>query len=161
MVALAGSGRPCYPTRVPADIVPIDEDCAALLFRALKLEGFFPEFTAYVVGKIFPHSALQSYPDDSPVIRQGELGRDLFVIQSGEVSVTVEFGSAGAQVATLGPGDIFGEIGLVKDGVRSASVTAGAGCRIFRLSFTDMQYLLQNNAALGRHLQSLATSRLG
>ncbi|MCX5789059.1 MAG: cyclic nucleotide-binding domain-containing protein [Elusimicrobia bacterium] len=146
---------------MPADIVPIDEDCAALLFGALKLEGFFPELTADQARKLFPHSALHRFPAESSVVRQGEPGRDLFIIQSGEVSVTLEFGSAGAQVATMGPGEIFGEIGLMKDGVRSATVTASTESRIFRLAFADVQYLLQHNAALGRHLQSLATARLG
>ena len=140
--------------------LPIDDDCAALLYRALNLEGFFPELTAQQAGMLFPRSELRYYPPGLPVIRQGEEGRDLFILQSGQVSVTMEYGNAGAQVATLGPGEIFGEIGLIKDGVRSATVTTAADSRIFRLAFADVQYLLKNNAGLGRHLEALATLRL-
>lgn len=141
------------------EILPIDDKCAALLFKALKLEGFFPELTPDEAKMLFPRSGRMVYPANTAVIEQGDAGRDLYVIETGGVIVTQTFGSAGAQLSNLGPGDVFGEIALIQDGVRHANVITTAVSRIFRLAFQDVQYLLKNNAALGGHLQALAATR--
>ena len=141
------------------EILPVDEECAALLYKTLKLEGFFPELTAEQARKLFPRSALEKHPAEGSILRQGQPGRDLYIVVSGEVTVNQSLGSAGAEVSRLRPGDIFGEIALVKGGVRTAGVTAAVDSRVYRLSFADVQYLLENNLALGSHLQELARER--
>ena len=52
--------------------------------------------------------------------REGDLGEEFFVIESGTAEVT----RGGAQVAKLGPGDFFGEIALIREERRTATVTA-------------------------------------
>ena len=54
------------------------------------------------------------------VVLQGERGDTFFVVDSGSLAVAVD----GRQVTTLGPGDSFGEIALLHDGTRTATVTA-------------------------------------
>lgn len=142
-------------------VLPVDETCAAIVYKALDLKGFFPELTAYELAKLFPHSALELHDAQSPILQQGDTSRDLYVVRSGEVAVSQSFGSAGAQVSRLGPGDIFGEIALVKGGARTATITAETDAQVFRLAFADVQYLLKNNEALGEHLEILVTARLG
>jgi CRP-like cAMP-binding protein len=132
---------------------------AALVARVLKLEGFFPEFSGELCAKVFPRSGVVAYAKDERVLEQNENGRDLFVLLSGTVSVTLSMGSAGVEVATLAAEDVFGEVALLRDGRRTASATALAPAPIFRLVFEDMGYVLKNNAELGTHLQSLASRR--
>ncbi len=52
--------------------------------------------------------------------RQGETGHEAFVVIAGEASVTVD----GAEVETLGPGSLVGEISLIDHGPRTATVSA-------------------------------------
>jgi CRP-like cAMP-binding protein len=53
-------------------------------------------------------------------VQQGEPGDTFFVVDSGALGVAVD----GRQVTTLGSGDSFGEIALLRDGTRTATVTA-------------------------------------
>jgi CRP/FNR family cyclic AMP-dependent transcriptional regulator len=52
--------------------------------------------------------------------KEARIGRDLFVILSGDASVT----RAGKEIATLGAGDYFGELAAINPGPRNATVTA-------------------------------------
>ena len=140
--------------------LPLDAEFVATLYRVLRLDGFFPEFTVELAAKVFPRSGLYAYASQAHVLEQGEEGRDLYIVRSGKVSISQTFGSAGAELTVLGPGDVFGEIGLIKDGVRRATATATVDSAVYCLAFADVQYLLKNNPALGAHLQALATVRL-
>ncbi|HEX5939000.1 MAG TPA: cyclic nucleotide-binding domain-containing protein [Dehalococcoidia bacterium] len=58
--------------------------------------------------------------------KQGERGLDFFLIEDGTASVVAD----GKEIATLGPGDFFGEISLVDGGPRTASVEATANMKL-------------------------------
>jgi CRP/FNR family cyclic AMP-dependent transcriptional regulator len=60
------------------------------------------------------------FPEGAQVTVEGSHGAGFFVIAEGNASVSV----GGEPRATLGPGDYFGEIALIDEGVRSASITA-------------------------------------
>jgi CRP-like cAMP-binding protein len=137
-----------------------DDYFAGFLCEALRLQSFFPEFRASHIAKCFPRSGLYCYPDGSRVIAQGDQGRDLFIVYTGAVEVIRSLGSATAGLARLGPGEILGEIALLRDGVRSATAVADGEAQIFRLVFEDIQYLLQHNPPLCEHLKALAAKRL-
>ncbi len=140
--------------------ITVDEGVAATLSKALQLAGFFPEFTAAEAAKVFPRSALWFYPDRRVIIAQGEAGRDLFVVVSGSVTVSKTVGESGGEIATLGAGQLFGEIALVQGGQRRASVVARGDCQVFHLVFEDLSYLLNNHKELAEHLKALAYRRL-
>jgi CRP-like cAMP-binding protein len=147
---------PDAPVRLVCD------DCfAKFLAEALRLESFFPEFRASHIGKCFPRSGLYAYPNGCHVVEQGDRGRDIYIIHTGWVEIVQSLGSAAAELARLGPGDILGEIALLRDGVRVATAVAGGEAQIFRLVFEDIKYLLQHNPPLCEHLRSLAAKRLG
>jgi CRP/FNR family cyclic AMP-dependent transcriptional regulator len=70
--------------------------------------------------------------------REGESGREFFVIVDGEVSVTKD----GSEIRTLGPGDFFGEIALLEDTPRTATVLATTPLRFFVLTRQSFRSLL-------------------
>jgi CRP-like cAMP-binding protein len=68
--------------------------------------------------------------EGSVVTSEGSTGAGFFIIAEGNANVTV----GGAQKATLGPGDYFGEIALIDDGVRSASIVAATDLLLYGLT---------------------------
>ena len=60
------------------------------------------------------------FPEGAEVTTEGATGAGFFIIAEGNADVSV----GGEHRATLGPGDHFGEVALIDDGVRSASITA-------------------------------------
>ena len=70
-----------------------------------------------------------SYADGEPIIREGEVGDRFYILESGRTSVT----SAGEERPELGPGDSFGEIALIRNVPRTASVVAIGAVKVFAL----------------------------
>lgn len=70
------------------------------------------------------------------VIRQGEMGSELFIVQKGELAVIVGRGEGGsvAEVARLGPGQFFGEMSLMTGEKRAATVKATTDCELVEVS---------------------------
>jgi hypothetical protein len=88
------------------------------------------------------------------VIREGSGGAAFYLIDSGSARVTIR----GEEVATLGPGDHFGEIALIDGGERLATVTADSELVCHGLTYWEFRPLVQENGALGwKLLQSMAT----
>jgi CRP-like cAMP-binding protein len=142
----------------PPRVKPSDED-ALIVMKSLRLEEFFPELTGEQCAKLFPRSGVCDYADGDCLIEQDETGRDLFVVVEGAFRITKSMGSAAAELATIGPGSVLGEIALIREGTRTASaVSAGRG-RAFRLAYADMDYVLNHNPELATHLQNLARER--
>jgi pyruvate,water dikinase len=87
------------------------------------------------------------------VIMEGSGGAAFFLIDSGEATVSCK----GVHLATLGPGDYFGEIALIDGGPRSATVAAATDLFCYGLTFWEFRPLVEGNGAIGwKLLQALA-----
>jgi pyruvate,water dikinase len=87
------------------------------------------------------------------VTKEGAGGAAFFVIDSGEAKVSLR----GNELATLTRGDYFGEIALIDEGARSATVTAATDLVCYGLTFWEFRPLVQHNAAIAWNLlQTLA-----
>jgi len=86
------------------------------------------------------------------VIQQGSGGAAFFVINSGEASVSVN----GRQQRVLGPGDSFGELALIDEGTRTATVTASTELICAGVTFWDFRPLVEESGVIGwKLLQSM------
>ena len=93
------------------------------------------------------------FSEGETVVKEGSGGAAFFLIDSGEATVSI----GGKQRATLKPGDYFGEIALIDEGARSATITASSELVCYGLTFWDFRPLVQGNAAIGwKLLQALA-----
>jgi pyruvate,water dikinase len=87
------------------------------------------------------------------VIMEGSGGAAFFFIDSGQATVSRK----GVDLATLGPGDYFGEVALIDGGPRSATVTAATDLSCYGLTFWEFRPLVERNGAIGwKLLQALA-----
>lgn len=85
----------------------------------------------------------EEYPAGATVIREGDSGDKMFVVFSGRVEVLRELASGRQEpVATLAPGDVFGEIALLKSVPRTRSVCASEKSIVLSLSFEAFRTLV-------------------
>ena len=92
-------------------------------------------------------------PAGEVLCRKGETGQEFFLIVEGKTDVT----SKGKRVATLGDGDFVGEIALLEDTKRTATVAAKTPLRLFVLTRQDFRRLVNENRSVERKvMQALA-----
>ena len=82
-------------------------------------------------------------PGDT-IAEQGKSGVGFFVIETGEADVLVD----GEKVATLGPGDHFGEIALIDERARTATGVAKTKLDCYGLTAWDFRPLVEHNASI-------------
>jgi CRP-like cAMP-binding protein len=71
------------------------------------------------------------------IVREGDFSQDLTIIDEGEAIVEHD----GEEVAKVGPGEMFGEMGLMQKATRSASVRAATDMRLIHLTKFDLNRL--------------------
>jgi CRP/FNR family transcriptional regulator, cyclic AMP receptor protein len=92
-------------------------------------------------------------PAGRTLAREGELGSEFFVLVDGEVDVR----KGSRKIATLGPGDFFGEIALISNIPRTATVKTSAPVRALVVTTRDFWTLLDESPQLqGKVLKALA-----
>ena len=91
------------------------------------------------------------------IIRQGEQGETAYIIQSGRVEII----KSGKRVGELGAGDFFGEIALVSDTKRTATVRCLTACELTVLSREDFQSLSVGSSVLAKAIKHQIEDRTG
>jgi CRP/FNR family transcriptional regulator, cyclic AMP receptor protein len=87
-------------------------------------------------------------PADETLTQEGELGREFFIILDGRASVSQD----GRKIGVLHPGDYFGEIALIEDSQRTATVVADTPMRLEVIERRDFARLLDEVPSLSRKL---------
>jgi hypothetical protein len=92
--------------------------------------------------------------------RQGEPGRDVFVLLAGRAEATVDHGGGARVVGAIGPGEILGELAVLDPAPRTATVVAREPLRCLVLGGERFVALLGERPALGRRVAALLARRL-
>jgi len=116
---------------------------STLLLRNVPLFSVLPEHQLSVLTGVVTR---KSFPRGTVIIAAGDATESLFVVISGRMKVMMS-DNEGREVilAILGTGEYFGEMGLVDDSPRSASVVALEACELLTLSKRDFKNCLQDN----------------
>lgn len=95
----------------------------------------------------------RTFAPGETVVKEDAEGAAFFLVVEGEASVSVR----GRERPSLGPGDHFGEIALLDEGPRSATITAVTELRCYGLTLWEFRPLVVGNGAIGwKMLQTLA-----
>jgi CRP-like cAMP-binding protein len=100
------------------------------------------------------------YKDGEAIIRQGESGDCLYVIQKGKVEVIDESGNGEIRLAELGETEFFGEMGLFEKDVRSATVRAIGETKVLTIDRKNFYQTIQKDPSIAYRLLEKLSNRL-
>ncbi len=100
------------------------------------------------------------YKDGEVIIKQGEKGNCLYVIQEGWVEVILETPEGDIKVAELGQSDFFGEMGLFDEDVRSCTVRASGDAKILTIDKRNFLKSIHRDSSLAYRLLEKMSNRL-
>ena len=112
-------------------------DRAVANMTMLRRMPLFRELTYKQINMISSKLRSKTIPPRTTIIREGEQGDAFYIIRSGEVIVTARSGTEEATVGKLGEGEFFGEIALVTDRPRIATVTSASETELLILGKSD------------------------
>ena len=98
----------------------------------------------------------RTFPPGHAVAEEGSGGIGFFVIESGEATVSV----GGEDRRKFGPGDYFGEIALIDEGARTATVTADTQLKCWGLTGWEFRPLVESNASIAWAMLKTMARRL-
>jgi CRP/FNR family transcriptional regulator, cyclic AMP receptor protein len=101
----------------------------------LKSIPLFEEVGDEELAQISPFATEVTVEEGRELVREGDFSYEFMAIEDGEAEVT----RAGEHVADLGPGDFFGEVGLLERTLRNATVTAKTPMRLITLTGWDLR----------------------
>jgi CRP/FNR family cyclic AMP-dependent transcriptional regulator len=123
---------------------------------AIRRVPLFAELSDDELAQVARLFKERTFAPGETVAKEGSGGAAFYLIESGTANVTV----AGRERAALGPGDYFGEIALIDEGARSATITAVDELGCYGLTFWDFRPLVQENAAICWKLLQFMVGRL-
>lgn len=129
--------------------------------EALARAPMFSQLGTHEQRALASFGVQRRYEAGVHLVQQGEVGVGLYVLLQGTVRVT-QRGSDGAvrELATLGPGRIFGEMALLDQRPRSATVTAVEPTIALVIPIWDFRAAVKDNGDAAMQLLSLLTQRV-
>jgi Pyruvate phosphate dikinase, AMP/ATP-binding domain/Cyclic nucleotide-binding domain len=145
--AVTRAGSSPRPSTPPAGSGPVE---------VIERVPFFANMSPRDVEGIAALFKERRFAAGETVTKEGAGGAAFFVIESGEAIVSV----AGRPRATLTKGDYFGEIALIDEGARSATITASGELVCYGLTYWEFRPLVQQNATIAWNLLQTLAKRL-
>ena len=121
--------------------------------KALQRVPLFADLTKREVQQIARLFKERRFSEGETVVKEGSGGAAFFVIESGEATVFIR----GKKHTTLKPDDYFGEIALIDEGTRMATITASSQLVCYGITYWDFRLLVEANGVIGwKLLQRMA-----
>jgi CRP/FNR family transcriptional regulator, cyclic AMP receptor protein len=140
-------------TRVPTQMKLFSQD---MKVESLKRAPLFAGLSRKELVQLARLSDDVEVPAGRVLCKEGDRGREFFILVEGEVDVA----SKGRRLATLGAGDFVGEISLLEPTPRTATVTAKTPVRFFVLTPKDFNQMLEENPSVERKVLRALARRL-
>ena len=121
--------------------------------EALQRVPLFADLTKREVQQIARLFKQRRFAEGETVVKEGSGGAAFFVIESGEATIYIR----GKKHSTLKPDDYFGEIALIDEGPRMATITAASELVCWGVTYWDFRPLVEANGVIGwKLLQRMA-----
>jgi CRP-like cAMP-binding protein len=115
----------------------------------LKSIPLFADVPEEKLGKIAPFATTDQFAEGEVVVKEGGYSNHFFAIEEGTAKVERD----GQTVAELGPGDVFGEQGLLEKQERSATVTATSRLRVIKIEHWELSRMRKSMPEVVEELQ--------
>jgi signal transduction histidine kinase len=131
-----------------------------LMLDELRKIPLFADLSEEDLERLYEMAETVSFPAGQLVLREGDQGDSLFVVLAGELEVTKRQGSQDVLLALYKPGQFFGEMALLEQAPRSASVRTLQESRLLVISQVAFQTLLSCSPSAPLKILHTVTSRL-
>ena len=121
----------------------------------LKQIPLFSDASEEELKQVAAFAQSKVVPVGEVVLEEGGFSRELLAIEEGTAEVTRD----GEKIAELGPGDVFGEAGMLDDSMRSATVTATSALRLISLGHFEVKRLKKDAPGVYRSIEELVEER--
>jgi CRP/FNR family transcriptional regulator, cyclic AMP receptor protein len=121
----------------------------------LKRIPLFSDASDEELKQVATFAQSKEVPAGEVVLEEGGFSRELLAIEDGTAEVTRE----GEHLADLGPGDVFGEAGMLDDEMRAATVTATSRMKLISLGHFEVKRLKKNAPGVYRSIEQLVEER--
>jgi len=97
----------------------------------------------------------EEFPEGKVILREGDFSNHLYAIEEGTAKATRD----GEEIGQLGPGDIFGEVGLLEKEKRAASIEATSRLRAIKIEHWELQRLKKKLPDVYKRIEETAAER--
>lgn len=126
---------------------------------ALARVDLFAALSEAERGELAEHLVYAPFVKGDTITRQGAVAHWLYLVVSGEADVWVEAGGERTHVATLIPGSVFGEMGLMTGEPRRATITARSDIECYRLDKAGFEKVLRSRPDIAGDISGILASR--
>jgi CRP-like cAMP-binding protein len=124
--------------------------------KRLEAVGLFSSLSKKDLERLAQWTDEVSVKEGEELATEGQFAHEFFMIEDG----TAEVLQGGAQIAELGPGDFFGEIGLLETERRTATVVAATPMRVIVMFQREFKHMEQEMPAVADRVRSAIRARL-
>jgi CRP/FNR family transcriptional regulator, cyclic AMP receptor protein len=123
----------------------------------LKRIPLFSDASDEELKQVAAFAESREVSEGTEVVSEGGFSRELMAIEDGTAEVT----RGGERIADLGPGDIFGEQGMLDEDLRSATVTATSPLKLISMGHFEVKRLKRNAPDVYGRIEQLIEQRAG
>jgi len=102
----------------------------------------------------------KEFPRGTVLCREGEPGKEMWVIQSGKVAITKKVRDVEKELALLGPGEFLGEMAIIANKPRNASATVREDARLLVIDPKTFEAMIRGNSEIAVRMIKMLSSRL-
>lgn len=138
-----------------------DNRQTTLRLSILRHVDFFATLPEEMLQQLATTSRMRLYATNETIIRQGDQGEELFIVNRGQVAVTLQQqgGKAEVELARMGPNTFFGEMSLLTGEPRSATVRATQESELLVVDKAAFRQVLATSPQLAEHISEIVAGR--